>query len=171
MTAGSADRGPPLATLARLLRVGTASERRNTRNPLAHRFTSSRRPNHTPRKHWAHVPGVAYGVASRGARQHGTASMRWPSVAAPRASRVPGWQEYEPVSDEASRQRQTRPAPGTLLYHYTDAAGLLGIVQSGGFPVRATDVQFLNDGEELVYAATKLVGHLEERAATIIQVA
>ena len=40
-----------------------------------------------PREHWAHVPGVAYGVASRGARQHGTASMRWPSsVAAPRAS-------------------------------------------------------------------------------------
>lgn len=36
------------------------------------------------------------------------------------------------------------------LYHYTDEAGLLGILRSGR--LWATDIRYLNDAEELVYA-------------------
>ena len=56
------------------------------------------------------------------------------------------------------------PVPLTL-YHYTDAKGLLGIVQ--GQTLRATDVQFLNDGEELIYAARQISKHARNRADEI----
>src|SRR5262249_47446801 len=36
---------------------------------------------------------------------------------------------------------------GGVLYHYTDAAGLLGILKNQA--LRATDYQFLNDREEI----------------------
>ena len=41
-----------------------------------------------------------------------------------------------------------------LLYHYTDVAGLKGIVESG--TIRATDLRFLNDRAELVYGIRSL---------------
>lgn len=44
--------------------------------------------------------------------------------------------------------------PAAFLWHYTDAAGLLGIVKANR--LRATDIQFLNDGEEMIYAAREI---------------
>ena len=55
--------------------------------------------------------------------------------------------------------------PPTVVYHYTDAAGLLGILQSES--LWATDVRFLNDGEELAYAADSIVAELQHRAEAI----
>ena len=40
--------------------------------------------------------------------------------------------------------------PKKLLYHYTDADGVLGIVRSG--ELRASDVLYVNDSSELEYA-------------------
>jgi hypothetical protein len=40
-----------------------------------------------------------------------------------------------------------------LKYHYTDSAGLLGIIGEGKCLFWASDVRFLNDSEELRYAA------------------
>lgn len=42
------------------------------------------------------------------------------------------------------------PPPPPLLYHYTSAEGLLGILSSG--KLWATDIEYLNDTSELVYA-------------------
>ncbi len=42
------------------------------------------------------------------------------------------------------------------LFHYTTAAGLLGILDSSGF--WATDLRFLNDAQEAVYARDLFVG-------------
>ena len=42
-----------------------------------------------------------------------------------------------------------------LKYHYTDSAGLLGIIEEGECLFRASDVRFLNDSEELRYAASQ----------------
>jgi hypothetical protein len=42
------------------------------------------------------------------------------------------------------------PVP-PLLYHYTDATGLLGIVQSRA--IWATHIRYLNDAQEFDYAA------------------
>jgi hypothetical protein len=57
---------------------------------------------------------------------------------------------------------EARPA---TLYHHTNAAGLLGIVQERA--LWATDVQFLNDGEELIYAAREISAHARSRAEEI----
>jgi hypothetical protein len=57
---------------------------------------------------------------------------------------------------------EARPA---TLYHYTNAAGLLGIVEKRA--LWATDVQFLNDGEELIYAAREISAHARRRAEEI----
>jgi hypothetical protein len=45
---------------------------------------------------------------------------------------------------------EDHPVP-TLLYHYTDAQGLLGIVQSHA--IWATHIYYLNDAQEFAYAA------------------
>jgi hypothetical protein len=52
------------------------------------------------------------------------------------------------------------------LYHYTDSNGLLGIVTKKA--LRATDVQFLNDGEEPVYAAREISARLRSRAEELL---
>ena len=41
--------------------------------------------------------------------------------------------------------------PPELLYHYTRAGGLLGIVQ--GHSIWATDIRYLNDGNEFRYGS------------------
>lgn len=46
------------------------------------------------------------------------------------------------------------PARPSLLYHYTSAAGLNGILTSGS--IYATDVEFLNDAQELWYGRPEL---------------
>jgi hypothetical protein len=46
-----------------------------------------------------------------------------------------------------------------ILYHYTDAAGLKGIVESG--VLRATHVAFMNDASEYLHAASLLFEHVK----------
>src|SRR5215216_2159961 len=50
----------------------------------------------------------------------------------------------------------------STLYHYTNAAGLLGIVKEQA--LWATHIQFLNDGEELIYAARQISEYARSRA-------
>ena len=52
----------------------------------------------------------------------------------------------------------SRPQPATL-YHYTDARGLLGIVESRA--LWATGFRYLNHGEELLYPYQSLLAELE----------
>lgn len=47
----------------------------------------------------------------------------------------------------------------TCLYHYTSAVGLEGILRSRS--LWATDTAFLNDWQEIVYAAEPLVADME----------
>jgi hypothetical protein len=53
-----------------------------------------------------------------------------------------------------------------ILYHYTDAAGLKGIVESG--VLRATHIAFMNDASEYLHASSLLLEHvkLEKARAT-----
>lgn len=46
-------------------------------------------------------------------------------------------------------------APSEWLWHYTTIGGLQGIIKDGG--LRATDVQFMNDSSELIYARAVIV--------------
>lgn len=46
---------------------------------------------------------------------------------------------------------QSRPQPA-IIYHYTSASGLMGIVESG--TIWATDIQYLNDSREFEYTVT-----------------
>lgn len=52
------------------------------------------------------------------------------------------------------------PDEPEVLYHYTDKAGFVGIVQSR--KLRATDIRFLNDPQELRYAWEALLVALEK---------
>jgi hypothetical protein len=51
------------------------------------------------------------------------------------------------------------PHQPATLYHYTDASGLLGIVESRA--LWATDFRYLNRGEELLYCYQSLLAELE----------
>ena len=50
-----------------------------------------------------------------------------------------------------------------ILYHYTTASGLLGIV--GKDTLRFSDTKFVNDGSEMAWGRRALEAHLEERFA------
>src|SRR6478735_12190081 len=52
-------------------------------------------------------------------------------------------------AEALSKYEQSNQQPPDTLYQYTDAAGLMGILQSGA--VWATDARFLNDAAELEY--------------------
>ena len=54
---------------------------------------------------------------------------------------------------------QSRDTVG-LLYHYTNAAGLLGIVEQN--KIWATHINYLNDASELIYARTLVEGALKQ---------
>jgi hypothetical protein len=60
--------------------------------------------------------------------------------------------------------RSLTPAPPPILYHYTTAAGMRGIIKSGS--MRATHVEFLNDYTEIRYAASIFRAHLDRGYAT-----
>jgi hypothetical protein len=62
------------------------------------------------------------------------------------------------VSGPDAHGVDSRPQPATL-YHYTDARGLLGIVESRA--LWATDFRYLNHGEELLYPYQSLLAELE----------
>jgi hypothetical protein len=55
------------------------------------------------------------------------------------------------------------PVP-TLLYHYTDARGLLGIIESHA--IWATHLHYLNDAQEFAYAADLADQVLKEQRAS-----
>jgi hypothetical protein len=52
-------------------------------------------------------------------------------------------------AEALSKYEQSNLQPPAILYQYTDATGLMGILQSGA--VWATDARFLNDAAELEY--------------------
>lgn len=64
-----------------------------------------------------------------------------------------------------SPQRPPAVGRANCLYHYTSTAGLLGILQSG--VLRATDTAFLNDSQEIAFAAEPLVARMFESALEI----
>lgn len=69
--------------------------------------------------------------------------------------------DLHPVQDWSvihSAERADTP----IVYHYTNATGLLGIISSGS--LWASDVTFLNDSNELAYAAAKLQQILSDEA-------
>lgn len=51
-----------------------------------------------------------------------------------------------------------------ILYHYTTAEGLLGLV--GGNTLRFSDTKFVNDGSEMAWGRWVLENHLKERFAS-----
>lgn len=54
-------------------------------------------------------------------------------------------------------------SPGTL-YHYTDATGLKGIIESGA--IRATHISYMNDSSEYLHAVSLLSQEIEANLAT-----
>jgi len=46
------------------------------------------------------------------------------------------------------------------LFHYTTAAGLLGILKNGN--IWASDLRFLNDAQESVYARDMIIDAIEK---------
>jgi hypothetical protein len=59
---------------------------------------------------------------------------------------------------------QQSPLP-TLLYHYTDARGLLGIIESQA--IWASNIRYLNDSQEFDYALTLAKMVIRDRARAI----
>jgi hypothetical protein len=57
---------------------------------------------------------------------------------------------------------QTRPLPKTL-FHYTDAAGLKGIAESGA--LRATHISFMNDASEYLHGVSLLLDSVRKAKA------
>lgn len=57
-------------------------------------------------------------------------------------------------------------APPSVLYHYTNAAGLTGILSSGR--LWATNYRFLNDRTEVTRGLTLLANVIEERLAAVV---
>jgi len=55
--------------------------------------------------------------------------------------------------------------PPELVYHYTSASGLLGIISTGSLWM--TDIEFVNDAEELAYARASVLDELQVRAYEI----
>lgn len=53
--------------------------------------------------------------------------------------------------------------PPAVLYHHTDAAGLLGIIEHG--TLRYSDIRFLNDSREFKQTCDLLVWHARKHAA------
>ena len=64
---------------------------------------------------------------------------------------------YDKIQQMVIDQYGTRTVPD-ILYHYTDAAGLKGIVESG--VLRGTHVAFMNDASEYLHASSLLDEHV-----------
>jgi hypothetical protein len=60
---------------------------------------------------------------------------------------------------------RTERAPPEFVYHYTNASGLLGIISKG--TLWMTDIEFMNDAEELAYARSSVLDELRVRAYEI----
>jgi len=52
-----------------------------------------------------------------------------------------------------------------IVYHYTNAAGLLGILSNN--EIWLGDVEFMNDAQELKYARTAVVAQLKAKADSL----
>jgi hypothetical protein len=78
-------------------------------------------------------------------------------------------EDRESFNSELDRLAETRRAalfedtvPPRVLYHYTTAEGLLGIMTTGSF--HATDSRYLNDTSEVTYAAKMVRDVVEDQA-------
>jgi hypothetical protein len=58
------------------------------------------------------------------------------------------------------------PKPADFVYHYTNTSGLLGIISTGR--LWATDIEFMNDAEELAYARATVLDDLRARSDEIV---
>src|SRR6266853_2545450 len=58
----------------------------------------------------------------------------------------------------------SKKPPPSVLYHYTDAAGFLGIIKTGS--LWASDVRFVNDMNEMKYSMNLLRQLATEKAAS-----
>jgi len=75
--------------------------------------------------------------------------------------------EFDAILAEACRwQESTSRERPTLLYHYTDSRGLLGMLETN--TIRATEAGFLNDSAELDYVYT-VVSTVAERQKKRLQ--
>ncbi len=70
------------------------------------------------------------------------------------------------ASGQPEQDNQQPEAP-EVLYHYTDGAGLLGILTSRN--IWATDVEFMSDAHELAFVRTELRNWLYTTANRILQ--
>jgi hypothetical protein len=66
------------------------------------------------------------------------------------------------LTEGAGTWRSTRTGPPAVLYHYTTAKGLIGIVQSQ--TLWATNADFLNDAQELQFGRRELHDALHKQA-------
>jgi hypothetical protein len=73
-----------------------------------------------------------------------------------------GFADIEQAFDRAARSRAALP---DLLFHYTSAEALLGIVETG--ELWASQIRYLNDTAELLYAAQLTEIVLKERIARL----
>ncbi len=64
------------------------------------------------------------------------------------------------VSDALEQWEQLQGETPTLLYHYTDVAGLIGICSSGA--LWGTNLRFMNDASELAHSWKLMLSVLAE---------
>ena len=74
---------------------------------------------------------------------------------------------YLPFAVELLNKLNWKPDPNRLIWHYTTAAGLMGIVESGS--IFATQVSCLNDATEIRYAAKRLRNALTDLSPEIVK--
>ncbi len=67
---------------------------------------------------------------------------------------------FEQIQNVYERQYSFEPPPGTVLYHYTSAEGLMGIVENN--ELWATSAYYLNDSAEIFYGYGVLKEVLDE---------
>ena len=72
-----------------------------------------------------------------------------------------------PISARLTESRQCiQPKePPDLLFHYTNAGGLLGILSTSR--IWATNYRFLNDSSEIAYGAAIFEAVVQERSAQV----
>ena len=72
-------------------------------------------------------------------------------------------EELEKVIRDQNQDQQNNRAVPPLLYHYTDEAGLAGIIETG--TIRLSDIHKLNDPSEIRHGLQSLYNLLERYCA------
>lgn len=75
---------------------------------------------------------------------------------------LPNHPGFEELQNELSSESGLSRSPKATLYHYTDAAGVEGIIKEEK-ELRLTDIAYMNDAGELKYAVQLVMNMLESR--------